>query len=156
MPIFMKIDTIDGESTVRGFEKSFEVTSYSWGIKTTVSGPNGGTPGKAAFGEFLISKSSTIGASKMMLALAKGQRIKNVVIAVTRATNGNQVVLQRYTLQNALITSLTETGDGDGAAMEDININFTKITWEVMVLDNSGKLLRTDVNNWDAVTNTGS
>jgi type VI secretion system secreted protein Hcp len=117
---FIKIDTIDGECTKKGFEKHIEVSSFSWGATQggTHSHGTGGGSGKVAMDDFIILKKIDASSPKLMLNCSKGSHITKVVATARKAGGGQQVYLT-YTLTGNLISSYKILGGGGLKASDD-------------------------------------
>ena len=84
MPIYMKFDSIDGESTAKNHEKWIEVLSFSWGVtnaRTSASGGGGGA-GKASFQDLHFIQKTQSSSPKLLKACATGEHIKEATITV--------------------------------------------------------------------------
>ena len=153
MAIYLKITGIDGDSTAKGFEKQFGLSSYSWGASVPISA--GGTPGKSTFESFEVQRIGPGGNTKLMLACATGQNLKTITITVTKTqAAGNEVVSEVYTLDNAFICSLHVSADNGSAPSDTIDFVFSKITYAVTTYSNTG-VGTTVSNNWDIALGKG-
>lgn len=113
-PIYMKIDTIEGESRDAAHPGWIDVESFSWGV--TQPGAHPSTASRCSFHSFSFTKRMDKASSKLAQAALTGQPIPTVTVEV----NG-----ERHLLQNAMIKSV-QNGNGPNGPTQQITIDFTK------------------------------
>ena len=156
MPVFLRIEGIDGESTSEQHAGWHDVFSFSWGCSNAVSpgAGGGGGAGRSTFSDLNVVKPSGKGSPGLMVFCAQGRHLPAVQLEVTRYSGEREVVVQRYELQDCSISSFQVAGDGDSAPTESLSLNFTKIVYRqsYMLADGS---VRTQFGNWDIRRSTG-
>ena len=84
--MFIKIDSIKGESQDDKHKDEIDVLSWSWGLEQTaetLSGGGGGA-GKVSVHDLAITKRTDIATPQLMLACTNGKRIKEALLTVGR------------------------------------------------------------------------
>src|SRR6266436_1945535 len=138
MPIYMNIDGIPGEVTAKGFEKSIEVLSFSWGVTSTsvrASGSGAGA-GKASFQDLHFVQTTQSSSPLLLKACATGQHIKQALITFIKGENsaGAGGGFLKIKLEDVWVSSYqtgaAESANGDMPS-EEISLNFAKIQFDV-------------------------
>lgn len=156
MPIYMRIEGIDGASTGEHRRNWFDVFSFSWG-ETNMGvrgGGGGGGAGKVNMSDFNIAKPSGKGSPALFLFCANGRHLPAVQIEVTEVRQEEEMVMQRYTLNDCLISSYQTSGDGGGEPVESLSFDFGKITFVQTYFMADGSV-RTQTAWWDVLRNQG-
>ena len=149
MPVYMKIDGVDGESQNPEFPGAIDVFVAANGVEREASsGSGGGT--RANLTDISIAKPAEKSSPKLFLACCSGTQFKNVEIEFTDLSEGGEVVYMKYRLERCVITSWSTSGDGGAVPTETLTLNFTKIEYSYMAKDGS-----VDTSTWDTRTNTG-
>lgn len=129
---FLKIDSIDGESTVKGFEKQIQLDSFSWGLSETivVSGGGGSSAGRPVQQPFQFTAKVSAASPKLMVACATGQHLASAVLSVRRP--GAKDVFLKYTLSDLLVSSYKTAAnvDTDPAPFDAVALNCGKVQVE--------------------------
>src|SRR5436305_722280 len=92
---YLKIDTVEGESTKKSVENQIELLSWNWGETNTGSmahGTGGGT-GRVSMQDFNFTMTVNKATPKLMLACATGQHIQNAILTCREAGTDQQVYL---------------------------------------------------------------
>ena len=130
---YLKIAKIDGESTKDGVKDHIEVLSWSWGETNSGSmshGTGGGT-GKVSMQDFSFSMTIKKATSKLWLACATGEHIKDALLTCREAGKEQQVYLTvKFT--DLLISSYQIGGAAgdDHKPVDHVSFNYTKIETE--------------------------
>ena len=85
--MFIKLDSIKGESTDKQYIGEIDVLAWSWGMSqsgTTHMGGGGGA-GKASFQDLSFTKYIDSSTNALMTALAKGTHVKTAELLVRKA-----------------------------------------------------------------------
>jgi len=123
MPIYMKIEGIDGPITHDGTKGWIEIQSLSWGSSS------GREPQVPTISEMVVTKDQDVASSTLFKQALWGEG-KKVTIVFVKGGDSPQEYL-RITLENALISSYSTSGSGGGyRPAEFFTLNFTKITFE--------------------------
>lgn len=129
---YLKIDTIDGESTKKGVEKYLEIQSFSFGESQTGSGSAGTGVGTGAVSmqDFSFNTMVSKASPKLFLACAQGQEIKSAeLVARKSGAGGKQEIFMKWKFSNLLVSSYQISGSGDSPS-ESFSLNFSKIEVE--------------------------
>lgn len=130
---FLKIDTIEGESTKKGFEKQIEIEAFSWGA--TQSGAHAAgenrTVGRVDMQNFHFTTKMNKASPKLMLACATGQLIPKAEFTARKA-DGTQDPYLKWKFSDLVISSYQTGGAaGDGTIPTDsFDLSFSKIEVE--------------------------
>jgi type VI secretion system secreted protein Hcp len=131
MPIFMKVEGIDGDVTAAGHEKWIEVNSLQWGIGRGIGSPTGGDKEREAsapsISEVVVTKTTDIASPKLMEAALWGEGVK-VDIDLCKTDKDKLEPYMQYTLEDTLVSGFSVSSGGDRPS-ESISLNFTKIIY---------------------------
>ena len=170
LSIFLKLDGIDGESTVKGHEKEIDVLSYAQGLEAAIvlSGGGGAAAGKTTFSGVRFRKAVDSASLLILIACASGQHIKEARFAFRR--RGADFDFYAVTFQDVLISRVNEqAGTGDqyplsfdalnaGASsaglLDEITLIFARVLWEQRAMSPSGQVAVTAKGGWDVRANT--
>ena len=155
MPIYMKIEGIDGESHNPDFRGFFDVFSFSWGATNPSTVGGGCGAGRVQIQDVSVTKPCGKGSPKLMLACASGRHLPAVQIIDTIRRGELEEVYQQYKLSNCMITSYQVGGDGGSTPSESISLNFTKIEYKQILFGESGRPEGQQTAFWDQRTNSG-
>ena len=156
---FLKIDGIPGESTDSKHKDEIEVLSWSWGLAQSGSAASGGGggAGKVTFQDFHFVNRLQKSSPKLFLACASGQHFKSAILTVRKAGGeGQQQDYYKVTLDEIIVSSFNQTGEPDGdqsVPLEQVSINFSKITVEYKPQNEKGSLGDSVVAKWDVGKN---
>jgi type VI secretion system secreted protein Hcp len=159
---FLKIDGVEGESTDSKHGKWIEIMSYSWGVAQPVSGSasSGGARSaeRANFSDFSIVKSIDKASPKLMLACAKGDHIKEIVLELCRNTGDKQKYAE-YKLTDVLISSVRPGGSSQGGEplpLEEVSFSPGKVEFTYTATNQKTGKAEGDVKmHWSVVENKG-
>jgi len=133
--VFMKIETIPGESTDDQHKDWIELLSYSHAISQPVGGPASTAGGAAAerceHEPFSVVKVLDRASPKLAEACCKGDHIKTIEISLNRA-GGDKVEYMNYKLSQCMITGVSPGGSaqgGESLPLEEVTITYGKIEW---------------------------
>lgn len=128
---FLKIDTIEGESTDAKHKGQIEIDSFSWGVSNSgsMAAGGGGGAGKATFQDLHFTKKVDKSSPKLMEAVATGEHLRSLELVVRKA-GGDQMEYYKIELQDVVISGFSTTGSSGEAPSESISLNFEKIIFE--------------------------
>src|SRR6266498_1525007 len=108
LEIFVKLDGIDGESTVRGHENETIVLSYEQSIDHPAPPLVGGgaAAGRPAFSGVRLRKPVDKGSLPLLLACAAGSHIRDARFTFRRAGTGPD--FYKVTLDEVLVTHIVQ------------------------------------------------
>ena len=119
---------------------------------TTHNG-NGGGAGKASFSELGAAFGSSDAAVELMQALVQGKYMPQVSVEAYRSgPDGAELLVQRYTLDAARVTSL-QTDDDGASTSNSVSFDFDHFTQSTPVYDSNGRVTRTAEVGWDVQGN---
>jgi type VI secretion system secreted protein Hcp len=154
---------IDGESTLKGFEKFIEVMSYSHGVSNPIQSTTsntGRTTGRPNFQELSVSKNldATTPLLNYYCALAKNLGTTRLHLVRQDATadgkDANAIDYMVYEMTDTMISSVS-VGGGGGIPTETFSLNFSKLTWTYKRQKPDTGVPGQVVQFWDQATNTG-
>ena len=104
--LFLKIDSIAGESTDAKHKDEIEIESFSWGVSNTSGGAvgGGGGAGKAQFDDITFVARTSKASPKLFLAAAGGQHLKQALLTM-RKSGEQSAEFYKVTLQDVLVSS---------------------------------------------------
>ncbi len=127
MPIYMKFDTIPGES--QDIKGAIEVDSFAWGLSnSSPGGAAGGDSGRVQFQDFQFVKSEDSTSPVLFLSCASGKHFQKVEIHLRKSTDNGVLPLDylKIDLEDVMVSSFSQAGAGE-VPTESISLNFAKI-----------------------------
>ena len=131
--MFLKIDTVDGETIDKVFskDKAIDVLAWSWGGSnsgTTHQGGGGGG-GKSNFQDMSITKYLDTASPVLLMACADGTHFTKAKLTVRKAGGKAPVEYFKIEMDEVLITSLSTGGSGgEDRLTENVSLNFAKFS----------------------------
>jgi type VI secretion system secreted protein Hcp len=129
MPIYMKYDTIQGDTTAAGHEKWIELKSCQWGVGRGISSPTGAAADREStaptVSEIVVTKDTDAATTKLLNEAYQGEG-KTVQIDFCKTDKGNIEVYLTLTLENCLISGHSHSS-GSERPTESVSLNFTSI-----------------------------
>ena len=131
--IFVRMDSIKGESRERGHEDEIEALSWSWGISnaTIATGPGrgggSGRAGRPTFSEFTFVHRIDAASPLLMTACAIGQHIRKARVTVRKAgerQNDFLVIDLSEVMVSGVATSISSDAD---AGDEVVVLSFASV-----------------------------
>ena len=150
-PIYMKIDSIPGESQSSKHKDEIEVSSFQWGLSRPVDLTTGQTTGKVKFNEFTIKKTIDKASPLFFQAAAEGTHIKTVIVYLNRG-GAQQQDYMTITLSDVLVSGYSLSSGGDNPT-ESISFNYTKIEMSYSPAKPDGTLGAPIKAGWDVKSN---
>ena len=143
--MFLKIDGIDGECAISGFEKQIEVFSYSLDFSQPTSAlrssEGGGTVARPHCSDISFSKRFDIASPPICQRLWEGKTIKEATLTLCRSEpKDGEAALMPYLeikLSNLIISNYSMSGGGDLPG-ETFAMNYSKIEIEYKQQKNEG------------------
>ena len=140
MPIYMKYDGIEGDTTEEGHAKWIEVNSFQWGVGRGIASPVGGSLDRESsapsVSEITITKAQDTATIKLIDASFQGEG-KTVNIDFCKTDKGKLEVYLTYTLTNTMISGYSISSGGDRPS-ESLSLNFTKVEVKMNQNDATG------------------
>ena len=169
LDIFVKLDGIDGESTVRGHENATVVLSYEQSIDHPAPPLAGGgvAAGRPTFSGVRFRKPVDKGSIPLLLASAAGSHIREARFTFRRPGTG--LDFYKVILGEVLVTHMAQRAGGgeqyplafdtlisgaDSAGfLDEVTLSYTKIQWEYQPVSPSGAPVPVVKGGWDLKLN---
>jgi type VI secretion system secreted protein Hcp len=138
--MFIKIDTVDGESRDKVHKKEIDVLAWSWGISNSGSAHVGGGAGagKANIQDISFTKWVDSATPKLALACCDGKHFANATLVVRKAGE-KPVEYLKIKIEEVLITSISTGGSGgEDRLTENVTLNFAKVSLDYVPQDEKG------------------
>ena len=169
LDVFVKLDGIDGESTVRGHENETIVLSYEQSIDLPAPPLTGGgaATGKPTFSGVRFRKPVDKGSIPLLLASAAASHIRDARFTFRRPGTGLDFykvilgeVLVTHVVQRAGVgvqypldfNTLTSGADSAGF-LDEVTLSYTKIQWEYQPISPTGAPAAVVKGGWDLKLN---
>lgn len=148
---------IKGESRdkAQGAKGDVDVLAWSWGMSQSGSTHmgGGGGAGKANFQDLSFTKYVDSASSALMVALAKGSHIAEVVLMVRKAGEGQQKYIL-ITMKEVIVTSVSTGGSGgEDRLTENVTLNFAEVTFDYTPQDSKGTVAGDKTFAWNIAEN---
>ncbi len=132
-PALATASGIEGDSTVKGFEKALDVTGYSLSASNAAAAAGSGSgAGKVSFQSLIITRQVDKASPILMRHMALGKVITNFKLSVLSPISGETPFI-KIDLGSATIRSyqISSPKNVDGKATEQISVDFGTITFTV-------------------------
>ena len=126
--MFLKINGIEGESSIKKHEGEIELLSFSWGLSQPSSSTGGGGgAGKVQVQDFSFVKTIDASSPKLMEACCSGQHLHDVTL--TLATREKPQEFLKIKFSDVLISSYQTGGGATGGMVpvDQVSFNFRQI-----------------------------
>jgi type VI secretion system secreted protein Hcp len=132
--ILLKIEGVDGESTLKGYEKWIGIQSWSWGVSNQpppASVARDYAAGKAEFSPLNVMKQVDVSTAALLRAAATGNHLKKVTLVILRPDARGMTVLLKMDLEDVVVSSVQHSGSAGGEApTESVALAFGKVMLE--------------------------
>ena len=138
--MFLKIDTVDGESRDSKHSKEIDVLAWSWGMSNSGSAHVGGGAGagKVNVQDLSVTKYVDSSSPKLMKACADGSHFDEATLTVRKA-GGNPVEYIKVKMTEVFVTSVSTGGSGgEDRLTENVSLNFAKVNVDYTPQDAKG------------------
>ncbi len=151
---------IKGESRdkAQGPKGDVDVLAWSWGMSQSGSTHmgGGGGAGKANFQDLSFTKYVDSASSALMVALAKGSHIAEVVLMVRKAGEGQQKYIL-ITMKEVIVTSVSTGGSGgEDRLTENVTLNFAEVKFDYTPQDSKGTVAGDKTFAWNIAENVAA
>ena len=122
-----------GESNLTGFKDKIELLSFSHGVAMQITGDISNserTSGKPNHQDMTVTKYLDAASPVLNQNCCEGKAFPTVDIIIGRNDSGAVIELMRYTMKNALISSISVGGGGGDKPVETVTLNYNHITWK--------------------------
>ena len=128
--MFLKLATVDGESTDKNHAGEIDILAWNWGLSQSGSthlGKGGGS-GKVNVQNLSVTKWIDKASPNLMMHCSSGKHIDKVTLTVRKAGGESQVEYMIINLEEVLVTSLSTGGSGaDDRLIENVTLNFAQV-----------------------------
>jgi len=156
--MFLKIDSIPGESQDSKHTGEIEILSWSWGMTqsgTTHLGSGAGA-GRVNIQDFQFIKTTDKSTPLLLLKCANGQHIPEATFVVRKA-GGEAIEFFKITMTDLIISSISTGGsEGGDRPTESISLNFSKVEWSYTEENKDGKAGTKTTLGWNVAENKES
>lgn len=133
--ILLKIEGVDGDSTVNGYEKWIPILSWSWGVSnptSPVSASGGLVAGKAEFSSLNLMKPVDVSTVALLKAAAAGDHMRKATLMILKADpKGMMASFLKMDLEDVIVSSVQHSGSaGGGVPTESVSLAFGKVALE--------------------------
>ena len=129
MPIYMKVDGVNGDVTASGHEDWIEVKSFEWGVGRGITTPVGGTKDREAsvpsVSEIVVTKDSDIATADLLKKALTGDGV-TVKFDFCMTGTSEFAPYYQFELTNVLISGYSLNSGGQRPT-ESVSLNFTKV-----------------------------
>lgn len=156
---FVKIEGLPGESTDHKHKDWIELLSFSWGATqpaSVASATGGRSAERVNVQDFSFVHVMDKATPLLALRVCDGKHIPKVEVELCEAA-GDKHTYMKYTMENVIISSVRPGGSsqgGESKPMEEVSLNFGKITWEYTPVDSLGKPGSKQIAGWNLEANT--
>lgn len=147
---------VQGESSVKGYEKKIELLSFSHGVAMQITGDVSNTQrtsGKPNHQDMTVTKYLDAASPVLNQACCEGKIFRQVDLVIGRNADGKVIELMRYMMKNVLISSMSIGGGGGDKPVETVTLNYNAIEWRFTPQkDSSGQNAVVNAS-WNLTTN---
>lgn len=139
--IHIKIDSIPGNSEIKGFEGQIQLESFSWNMQqtTSFSRSSGGGAGKVNMGDMTFVHAVDKATPKLMIACCTGAHLKEAILTCRKAGGESSVDFLKITLTDVIVSGVAPSGTNDGdTPTETVSLAFAEYKIEYQEQDNKG------------------
>jgi type VI secretion system secreted protein Hcp len=128
MPIYLKVDGIQGDATHEEHKKWMDIEALHWNVSRAMNTTAGSTANREAsepmVSEVILTKVSDSSSTKLFQEACAGRTGKTAVLhLVTTGNPGNTYI--EYTLTNTLIANYSVDSSGDRPVETKIEVKYT-------------------------------
>jgi len=155
MDMFMKIDTLKGESRDKTHKEEIDVLAWSWGMSNSGSAHVGGGAGagKVNVQDMSFTKYIDKSSPDLMLACCDGKHYTSAILVVRKAGTTPLEYLT-VTMSEVMVTAVTTGGSGgEDRLTENVTLNFAKVKVDYKEQTPTGTAGATPSMTWDIAQN---
>lgn len=153
---FLKIKGVDGEATAKGYEKSIELYSFSWGASnpTTIGHGTGGGAGKVSISSFNVMKRTDVASATLFAKCCSGDHMPEVTVVLRKAGGSSPLEYLTYKFTEVYVDSIQWSGSsgGDDTPSESLSLTFAKVEITYKQQDEKGGAAKTIGASYDLRT----
>ena len=155
---FIKIDGVNGDTTVNGTSGWLSVDGFDWELKnaSTVGSATGGAgAGKASFSPLTIDIHSLAGLATLFKDAATGGHIKSAELVGVETVKGKSLEVYKVDLTQLQVSSFQQDPGLKGVETT-LGLDFSKIKITDQPQTANGKPGTPETASWDVTTNTAT
>lgn len=143
MPIYMKFGDYKGEVTAAKYKEWIEVGSFQWGVGRGISMPTGGGVGTResstpSVSEITVTKATDASTTDLLKNVLGAKMDTKVKFDFTRTGDkGEEMSFLHLELTDTAVSGYSVSSGGDRPS-ESLSLNFTKIEYKVITIDDKG------------------
>ncbi len=156
MDMFMKIDSLKGESRDKSHAGEIDVLAWSWGLSNSGSAHQGtgAGAGKVNVQDLSFTKYIDKSTPDMLLAACNGKHYKSALLTVRKAGE-KPVEYLKITMTEVLITSVSTGGSGgEDRLTENVTLNFAEVKVDYVEQTATGGQGDKPSMTWNIATNS--
>lgn len=129
--MFLKIDSIKGESLDDKHKDEIEVLSFSWAVHNSGSMGHGtgGGDGKATFQDLSFEHNVDKASAPLLLACATGTHLKEATLTARKSGKG-QLEYITIKMKDLMVTAVNPTNHQGGSLTESVSLSFAIVNLE--------------------------
>ena len=142
--MFMKIDSVQGESTDNTYSKQIEISGWNWGAtQTGTSGSaTGSSAGKASVQDLTYTATVDRSVPTLLKMLLVGTHFNTATLTVCKATGGTPLAYLVVTMTNGIISAVNFSGTpGDELHTVTVSLNFSQVSVQYTPQNSDGQAL---------------
>ena len=128
MGVYVKNDTIQGDSVATGYEDQIDCTSWTLGASqsTNMHQSTGGAAGSSEIQDLTITKSMDKASSLIYASCAEGTHLGELTLTCTRSYEGSDIKWLEIILTDTIISSVNSSATPDDLGTERVLFNFAE------------------------------
>jgi len=141
--IHIKIDGINGESTVNNHRDEVVVESCNWGVSNPapVAGGGGGSTGRAIFADFTFTHRVDRASPLLWKTCATGQAIRTATLSVARSGPAAKDYLTiKFSEVRVTAVALADTALDTQPALESVSFAYAKVDYQYRPQNPNGSM----------------
>src|SRR6476660_6686660 len=153
--MFIKIDTVDGESKDSKHKEEIDVLAWSWGMSNSGSAHTGGGAGagKVNVQDLSFTKYIDKSSPSLMYACCSGKHYPDATLVVRKAGD-TPVEYVKIKMTDLIVTSISTGGSGgEDRLTENVTLNFAKVNVDYVPQDAKGGAGTAVPMGWDIAQN---
>lgn len=158
--LVLKIDGVEGESHLDGYDKQIVCHSFSHGVSNALQADVsniGRSRGRVEHTDFSVTKYYDKSSPLLAYKCCIGANLGTITFTVLR-TGGDtpNKPMMIYTLENAMVSNCAVSGGGGDTPIETVSFAYSKIRWEYKVQDETVAEPGSVAAEWDLTVNVGA
>lgn len=155
--IYMFIEGVKGDVTIKGYEEWIDVSSVQEGMSQVVDlgGATGGGAGKVNIADTTIAKALDMTSPVLRQKITEGKSIPSVIISMVATGSADINEYFRIDLTNVYLTSISMSASGEEVPLESMSVTFEAVQWTYIPIKSDGTSGSPITAGWDIVSGKG-